>query len=47
MQNADYSGFPDEVITGYPADSSTWKKQDNPAPELPNIAAYQYYTDAK
>jgi hypothetical protein len=46
MQNADYSGFPDEVITGYPADSSTWKKQDNPAPELPNIAAYQYYTDA-
>ena len=46
MQKADYSGFPDEVITGYPADSSTWKKQDNPAPELPNIVAYQYYTDA-
>ena len=29
MQNADYSGFPDEVITGYPADSNFFLAQSN------------------
>lgn len=46
MTDADGTSPLQEVSDAYPADNTTWQRQENPNPAWPVVAAYQHYWTA-